>query len=221
MGSRDKLKRFSAIKKFSNVLEFPEQMAGQWNGTYFKNDHPITVELACGKGEYTVALAHQHPERNYIGVDVKAERIYIGAKQALADQMTNVAFLRVLIEGLSAYFAPGEIDELWITFPDPFPRDKQAKHRLTSPRFLPMYRKLLRPGGLLHLKTDALDLFNYSLDTLAESGCDILEASMDIYGQPQLPNPALEIKTNFEGKHLSSGRTIQYICAQWPLSTSM
>lgn len=216
MGSRNKLKRFAAVKTFTNVFEFTEQMAGRWQADYFQNDHPITVELACGKGEYTVGLARRHPERNYIGVDIKAERIYIGAKQALADHMTNVAFLRILIDGLAAYFTPGEIDELWITFPDPFPRDKQAKHRLTSPRFLAMYQTVLRPGGLIHLKTDALDLYNYSLDTLEAAGCDIVEACMDIHHQPTLPNPELEIKTNFEGKHLAAGRSIHYLCAQWP-----
>ena len=220
MGSRNKLKRFAAVKTFTNVFEFTEHMAGRWNTEYFHNDHPITVELGCGKGEYALGLARQHPDNNYIGADIKAERIYIGAKQALADHVSNVAFLRILIDGLAAYFAPGEIDELWITFPDPFPREKQAKHRLTSPRFLAMYHQLLRPGGQLHLKTDALNLFNYSLDTVAEAGADVLTACVNIYDQPELSHPALALKTNFENKHLAIGRSIHYVCAQWPLTNT-
>lgn len=228
MSSRNKLKRFAAIKTFPNVFEFPKDMRNTWHNTVFSNSNPIIVELACGKGAYTLAIAEQHPEINTIGVDLKAERLYVGSKAAqgllpeeqlpveLKDYtpnalMNNVAFLRCKIEELDLYFAPNEIAEIWITFPDPFPRQKQAKHRLTSPDFLTLYKQLLPKGGLIHLKTDDVNLFEYSLETAYGEGFSVREAVTDIYAQTSLPHPLLAIQTPFERKHLAKGRTIQYL----------
>lgn len=215
MGSRDKQKRFAAIKEFDNVFEFPEDISGTWHTHVFKNNNPIVLELACGKGEYAVEMARRNPEINYIGVDLKAERIYIGSKTALAEGLTNVVFLRTHIEKLTEYFKPGEVSEIWITFPDPWPRDKQAKRRLTSPLFLALYKQLLEPGSLLHLKTDDPDLFNYSQAMITEAGLTVTHSVADIYAQsqdqPKLPHPLLDITTTFERKHLAAGRKIYYL----------
>ncbi len=210
--NRAKTERFAAIKTFPNVFEFPDNLRGSWAKTYFKNANPIILELACGKGAYTLELARRYKDKNYIGVDLKGERIYIGAKQANVEQLANVGFIRGFIQHLDMYFAPQEISEMWITFPDPFPRTKQAKHRLTSPSFLEMYKKLLRPHGILHLKTDAQDLFTYSIETLRASGYEILEVVDDIYNQSK-PDPLLTIQTDFEKKHLAAGKKIFYLQA--------
>ncbi|MDP3970813.1 MAG: tRNA (guanosine(46)-N7)-methyltransferase TrmB [bacterium] len=214
MSSRDKEKRFAAVTAFPNVLEFPEDIKGKWNSDQFDDNQPITLELACGKGEYTVEMARRFPKQNFIGSDIKAERIYIGAKTAIAEKLNNVAFLRTKIEQLDLYFIENEVAEIWITFPDPYPKKKHAKRRLTSPYFLDMYKKILQPGGLVHLKTDADDLHNYSLETVTAAGANVKEAVMDIYNKP-LTNPLLEIKTNFENKHLADNRTINYLCFQF------
>lgn len=210
--NRAKTERFAAIKTFPNVFEFPDNLRGKWAKDYFKNTNPIVLELACGKGAYTLELARRFKDQNYIGVDLKGERIYIGAKQANEEHLLNVGFVRGFIEHLDIYFAPQEISEMWITFPDPFPRTKQAKHRLTSPNFLETYKKLLQPNGILHLKTDAEDLFTYSIETLRASGFEIIEVIDDIYSQSKI-NPLLTIQTDFEKKHLAAGRKIFYLQA--------
>ena len=145
MGQK-KLQRFEAIKLFPNVLQYPEGMDGKWQ-EFFKNDHPITLELACGKGEYTVGLATMYRDRNFIGVDLKGNRIYIGAKKSLEEGLGNAAFLRTQIEQINAYFGPAEVAEIWLTFPDPQLRISKAKKRLTHPKFLRLYQRLLVPGG--------------------------------------------------------------------------
>lgn len=210
--NRGKTERFAAIKTFPNVFEFPETMRGKWNQTYFKNSHPLILELACGKGAYTLELARRFPNQNYLGVDLKGERIYVGAKQALAESLDNAGFVRGFIQHLDMYFADHEISEMWITFPDPFPRDKQAKHRLTSPVFLETYKKVLRPYGSLHLKTDAEELFSYSVETLRSAGYDIRETVSDIYNEEDV-DPLLTIQTDFEKRHLAEGRKIYYLHA--------
>lgn len=208
--NRGKTERFEAIKVFPNVLEFCGDIKGQWHSSHFENDNPITVELACGKGEYTIAMARQFPDKNFIGVDIKGERIYIGAKQAINEKLDNAAFLRILIDDLDQYFAPNEVEEMWITFPDPYPKKRHAKNRLTSPKFLEMYKHVINPGGMIHLKTDAEDLYHYSKETVTAAGYTIEQAVEDIYSQP-LVNPLLEIKTNFENRHLAEGRKIYYL----------
>lgn len=185
---------------------------GLWNAEVFGNNHPITLELACGKGDYTIALAQEFPERNFIGVDIKGARIYTGAKKALELPLSNVAFARLRIENIMNFFAPGEIDEIWITFPDPFPGKSAAKRRLTHARFLTNYKKLLKPGGLLHLKTDNLPLYEFSLESIREFGGVIQYEKENIYQAP-LAYDYLNIKTFYEHQHLANGRTINYLKA--------
>ena len=213
MGQK-KLVRFAAIETYANVLQYPEGMAGKWKD-HFGNNHPITLELACGKGEYSTGLGAQHPDRNFIGVDVKGNRIYIGAKKALKDNMTNVAFLRTQIQQLPQYFEKGEVAEIWIIFPDPFLRDGKAKNRLTHPRFLRIYQQVLPPGARINLKTDSKELFDFTLESIAETGCTIMECIDDIYGRGLATGP-LAIQTFYEGMHLADGRKINYVSFTLP-----
>lgn len=208
MGQK-KLVRFAAIKTFSNVLQYPENVKGQWNA-WFKNDNPITLELACGKGEYSVNLGREHSDRNFIGVDIKGNRIYIGAKTALAEGLQNVAFMRAQIGQLTQYFDNNEVSEIWIIFPDPFLREGKAKNRLTHPRFLALYQQVLPPGAPIHLKTDSKELYDFTLETIEQQGCIIRENIVDIYGQGKATG-ALGIQTHYEKMHLKEGRTIYYL----------
>lgn len=225
MGRKNKLRKFAEVLSFPNVYECynvqqpalvgvglqPVELKGRWQAQHFQNDHPITLELACGGGEYTVALAQQFPERNFIGVDVKGNRIWKGAKKALEDNLPNAAFLRTRIEIIDHFFAPGEVDEIWITFPDPFPRTSKENRRLTSAFFLDKYRLILRPGGLVHLKHDDPDFYQFTLDTIAaDPRCQLLYADDDIYAKP-LPYPELGIQTLYESMHLAAGKTIKYV----------
>lgn len=206
---QNKLVRFEAINTFPNVLQYPKEIKGKWSG-FFKNQFPITLELACGKGEYSVGLGRIHRDRNFIGVDIKGNRIYVGAKKALAEQLNNVAFLRCQIAQLAEYFLPGEISEIWIVFPDPFLRESRAKNRLTHARFLRIYQTLLCMEALIHLKTDSKELFDFTLETIAEQGCKVHEVITDVYGQAKAKE-ALAIQTFYEQMHLAAGRTIYYI----------
>ncbi|MEM1122038.1 MAG: tRNA (guanosine(46)-N7)-methyltransferase TrmB [Bacteroidota bacterium] len=225
MSRRNKLQKFAEILTFPNVYEnfdsFPPRitgadgqeikMKGHWKEKHFKNDNPITLELACGRGEYTVALAEKYPGRNFIGVDIKGARIWKGAKIALAKNLTNAAFLRTRIELITAFFEQGEIDEIWITFPDPFLRKGKSNRRLTSPNFLTHYRKILKKDGLMHLKTDEGVLSEFTLEFLAEDDqAKIVYQDDDIYAKP-LPMEELEVKTYYERMHLEKGKTIKYI----------
>jgi tRNA (guanine-N7-)-methyltransferase len=211
MGQK-KLVRFAAIKEFSNVLEYPAGMQGRW-AAHFGNEHPITLELACGKGEYSLGLARENPGRNFIGVDIKGNRIYIGAKKALAEGLTNGAFLRTQIQKLGEYFAPGEVSEMWIVFPDPFL--KKESNRLTHPRFLREYQQVLRPGARIHLKTDSEPLYRFTQEVIQEQGCTLHEDIADIYGKGLAAGP-LAIQTFYESMHLAEGRTIYYLCFSLP-----
>ena len=207
-----KLIRFRAIDTYSNVLQYPENMKGNWN-TFFKNDNPVTLELACGKGEYSVNLGREHKDRNYIGVDIKGNRIYNGAKIALTEGLGNVGFLRIHIGQITDYFAAGEVDEIWIIFPDPFL--KKAKNRLTHERFLHAYQQILKPGASINLKTDSKELYDFTLETIEAQGCTILANIADIYGQGKATGP-LAIQTFYEKMHLADGRTIYYISFSLP-----
>ena len=204
-----KLIRFNALNSFPNVLQNPENIAGEWQ-FFFKNNHAIVLELACGKGEYSVNLGRQNRDKNYIGIDIKGNRIYSGAKIALEEKLDNVAFLRVRIEHIDQYFAAGEVDEIWILFPDPFLRDSRAKNRLTHARFLYLYKKILKEGGSINLKTDSKELYDFTLETINEQGCVIHENIADIYGKGKATG-ALAIQTYYEKMHLAEGRTIYYI----------
>ena len=225
MSKRNKLQKFSQLLTFPNVFENfspldaklvgkdgqEVEMKGEWAEKYFKNNNPITLELACGKGDYTVGLARHYPDRNFIGVDIKGARIWKGAGIALEEGLNNVAFLRTRIEQIALFFEPEEVSEIWITFPDPFLNERKAKRRLTAPRFIQEYRKILKPGGLVHLKTDEPNLYDYSLEALAEDTTNqILYKDDDIYAKA-LYLPELEIKTFYEKMHLQVGKTIKYI----------
>lgn len=207
--AQKKLVRFAAIKNFANVLEYPENMQGNWSG-FFKNNHPITLELACGKGEYAVNLARLYPQQNFIGVDVKGNRIYIGAKKCLAENLTNAAFLRTQIGMLPDYFAAAEVGEIWITFPDPQLRTAHAKKRLTHPRFLRLYQQVLKPGGFINLKTDSPDLYCFTKKVAELYGLNIVEDYDDVYGQAAIKEE-LKIKTYYESLDIAQSSKIHYL----------
>ncbi len=204
-----KLIRFEEIKTFPNVLQFPKDAAGKWN-TFFGNNNPITLELACGKGEYTVALARKYPDRNFIGVDLKGNRIWVGAKKCLAENIKNTAFLRTQIERIPEYFAAKEVEEIWITFPDPQLRASKAKKRLTHPRFLRLYQQSLVPGGQIHLKTDSPDLYHFTKLVCKLYGLPISEDINDVYATKHT-NEDLFIKTYYESLDIAGSNKVHYL----------
>jgi tRNA (guanine-N7-)-methyltransferase len=225
LGRKNKLRKFAEILSFPNVYECynvqrpslvgagMEQvdLKGKWNELHFKNDFPITLELACGGGEYTVGLARRFPERNFIGVDVKGNRLWKGAKIALEEGLVNAAFLRTRIEIIEHFFAHGEVSEIWITFPDPFPRASKENRRLTSQFFHEKYRQILRPGGHVHLKHDDPDFYQFTLDTIAaDTRCTLIYSNEDIYSE-ELSFPELAIQTLYESHHLAAGKKIKYV----------
>lgn len=225
MSKRNKLEKFAEVLSFPNTFEnfdpeepgllgkdgVPVDLRGRWNDAYFAQERPITLELACGRGEYTLELARQFPDRHFIGVDIKGARIWKGARTALEERLTNVAFLRTRIEQINYFFAEAEVNEIWITFPDPFPRKSKANRRLTAPSFLESYRKLLHPDGIVHLKTDADSLYAFTLQTLqTDPKARILYQNADIYAGP-LPFPELAYKTYYEKMHLQAGKSIKYV----------
>jgi tRNA (guanine-N7-)-methyltransferase len=204
-----KLIRFEAIQTFANTLQYPEGMPGKWKD-FFKNGNPITLELACGKGEYTVGLSKVYPERNFIGVDLKGNRIYSGALECLQLQLTNAAFLRTQIDKIDNYFLPGEVSEIWITFPDPQLRTSRAKKRLTHPRFLRLYQQILKPGGSVHLKTDSPSLYYFTKLMADLYDLDIQDASEDVYAR--IENPAeIQIKTHYEKLDIAESKQVYYM----------
>ena len=163
-----KLKRFKEFSEFTNTFDFAYEMKGKWKSEFFKNSNPLVLELGCGKGEYSVALAKYYPEKNFIGIDLKSNRMWRGAGIALEENLQNVGFMRAVIDKITELFDENEVDEIWITFPDPFPRLRHEKHRLTAPKFLERYRQILKPDGIVNFKTDDDDLFQYTLNTLNE-----------------------------------------------------
>ena len=207
--SHKKLIRFQAIKKFANVLEYPENMQGQWH-TYFKNIHPITLELACGKGEYAIGLATLDATINTIGVDIKGNRIWRGAKTAIDDELHNVAFLRTEIDKLTNYFAANEVSDIWITFPDPQLRLSKAKKRLTHPKFLRLYQQILQPNGTINLKTDSPDLYHFTKTVINLYNLELLIDYNDAYNQPNIAQE-LSIKTYYESLDIAQSKRIHYL----------
>jgi tRNA (guanine-N7-)-methyltransferase len=212
--AQKKLQRFAELNGFPNVLQFPKEMAGNWHA-FFKNDHPLTLELACGKGEYAVGLGQLYPERNFIGVDLKGNRLWVGARKALAQSLTNVAFLRTQIDQIGTYFSPGEVESLWITFPDPQLRMSKAKKRLTHPKFLRLYQQFLAPGGLIHLKTDSPDLYRFTLLVTETYGCTVHQHTDNVYADPGIAED-LKIKTHYESLDIAGSNRIHYICFSLP-----
>jgi tRNA (guanine-N7-)-methyltransferase len=209
-----KLIRFEELKGFTNVLQFPENMAGNW-ASFWKNSNPITLELACGKGEYAVGLGTLYPHKNFIGVDLKGNRIWVGAKKALQQNLGNVAFLRTQIDQIANYFAPGEVENIWITFPDPQLRMSKAKKRLTHPKFLRLYQQFLAPGGLIHLKTDSPDLYDFTKQVIALYNCTIHTDFDNLYTQTDLIEE-LRIKTHYEGLDIAGSSRIHYLSFSLP-----
>lgn len=219
LGNKNKTKRLAEIAQFENVLDYTEireidRPKGLWNKTIFKNHQPITLELGCGKGEYTVELARRYPDRNFIGIDIKGPRIWRGAKTALEEELTNVRFLRIFIDHLHYYFDRDEVDEIWITFPDPYIRKKPRRSkRLTSPKFLSIYRNVLKPGGTIHLKTDSSVLFDFTLETIEQEGCKIIKQIDDVY-RDATNDELLMIQTFYEKMHLKEEKTIRFVAFQ-------
>jgi len=209
---KDKLRKFTEIGAFENVYQLEEGLAnkGLWAKSHFKNDHPIVLELACGKGEYSVNMAKAFPDTNFIGIDYKGNRIWRGAKTALEEGVSNVAFLRIQIEDILSYFDLDEVSEIWITFPDPQPQVGREKKRLTSDRFLDIYRGLLKQDGFMHLKTDNDGLYQYTLEKVADRGDEILLSTQDLYNS-EILNDTLSIKTYYEKKYLLVNKNINYL----------
>lgn len=208
MGQR-KLEKFAAIKEFKNVLENPENMAGQW-ASFFGNHHPLTLELACGKGEYALGLGRLYPDRNFLGVDLKGNRIWKGAKTALDEGLENVAFLRTQIDKITDYFNPGEIEEIWITFPDPQLRLSKMKKRLTHPKFLRLYQQILKTGGCINLKTDSPDLFHFTREVIQFYGLTLVREDDHVYSSESVPDE-LSIKTYYESLDIAGAQRVHYL----------
>ncbi|MER3375481.1 MAG: tRNA (guanosine(46)-N7)-methyltransferase TrmB [Allomuricauda sp.] len=217
MGSKNKLKRFKENETFANVVQPTREevlegfkLKNKW-ASFFKNNNPIVLELGCGKGEYTVGLAQRNPDKNYIGVDIKGARFWRGAKSALEQKLDNVAFLRTQIELVDHVFGENEVDEIWITFPDPQIKYKRTKHRMTNPVFLERYKKILKPKGIVNLKTDSEFMHGYTLGLLQGLGHEILYANHDVYKNEGSPSEVLEIQTFYENQYLDAGKPITYI----------
>lgn len=214
---KDKLRRFALMQDFENVFQPAVGgdfvLKGKWRSDCFKNDHPIVLELGCGKGEYSVGLAKHFPEKNFIGVDIKGARMFIGAKEALENNMLNVAFLRTKIDFIQDYFAENEVDEIWLTFSDPQP--KKPRKRLSSPLFINRYRQIMKPGGIVHMKTDSDILFEYTEEQIKENNYECLELTWDLYGSlPETIDPQtrdiFHIKTHYEQLFTAKGSVIKY-----------
>ena len=214
---RVKLQRFTDNAIRPDIIEPGkpeyEQLGGRWRTDFFRAPHPLTLEVGCGKGEYTVGLAQRHPAQNFLGLDIKGERIWRGSTRAEALGLRNVGFVRMMAHALDLHFAPQELSEIWLTFPDPRPRDRDIKRRLTSPRFLGLYRQLLASGGLVHLKTDSAALHAYTRETLAGwPGAEVLAATTDLYAETGPDFEAAQaIQTHFEGKYRALGVPITYL----------
>ena len=226
MSRRNKLEKFSDVLNFDNVVENYDyehptlyikegqsiDLKGKWQKEFFTQESNLTLELACGRGEYTLAMGQEYADRNFLGVDVKGARIWKGARIALENNLNNVGFLRTRIELLYHFFQEKEVDEIWITFPDPFL--KKENRRLTAPYFLKMYHKILKPGGIIHLKTDDDTLYEYSLSTIStDDRIQLIYNSDDIYSG-DLYIPELSFKTYYEAMHLGKGKKIKYIQAR-------
>lgn len=215
---KNKLKRFEENDTFPNIIQpkFDEvfrkdhPIKGRWHETFFKNDKPIVLELGCGKGEYTIGLSRQYPEKNFIGVDIKGARIWRGAKTAVENSMENVAFVRTRIENITSFFAKDEVSEIWITFPDPQLKRINALKRLTSSVFLGMYKTILKPQGLIHLKTDSQELHQYTRLLAELNELKVHSCTNDLYSTVK-DDPILSIRTFYEQQFLDQGKTITYI----------
>jgi len=219
VGSKNKLKRFRENDIFENVFQpsrdelvkehYP--LKGKWRKDVFKNDNPLVLELGCGKGEYTIGLAKRYPNKNFIGIDIKGARFWRGAKTAIEEDIPNAAFIRTQIELVAHIFAENEVDEIWITFPDPQIKYKRTKHRMTNMQFLESYKKVLKPDGLMHLKTDSEFMHGYTLGLLHGMELDVLYANHNVYKLEGSPEEVTEIQTFYENQYLENDKAITYI----------
>ncbi|NVJ88064.1 MAG: tRNA (guanosine(46)-N7)-methyltransferase TrmB [Flavobacteriaceae bacterium] len=217
MGSKNKLKRFKENETFKNVIQpkrdevingFTHQ--GKWH-SFFGNTNPIIVELGCGKGEYTVGLAKKNPNKNYIGIDIKGARFWRGAKTAIDESLNNVAFVRTQIELVDYIFGANEVDEIWITFPDPQIKFQRTKHRMTNPKFLDRYKTILKQDGVINLKTDSEFMHGYTLGLLSGLGHEILYSNHNVYNNGGAPEEVTDIQTFYESQYLEVGKAITYL----------
>ncbi|WP_223032654.1 tRNA (guanosine(46)-N7)-methyltransferase TrmB [Hanstruepera marina] len=219
MGSKNKLRRFKENETFKNVVQPTREelvaesfdYKGRWNSDFFKNDNPLVLELGCGKGEYAVALAKKYPSKNFIGIDIKGARFWRGAKTAIENNIENVAFLRTQIELIDFAFEENEVDEIWITFPDPQIKYKRTKHRMTNSEFLKRYKKVLKPEGVVNLKTDSEFMHGYTLGLLHGEGHEVLYANHNVYKQEGSPEEVTSIQTFYESQYLEQNKPITYI----------
>ncbi len=215
---KNKLQRFAENETFSNLVQpaFEDvfncdyKLKGNWHFDFFKNTNPIVLELGCGKGEYTVSLARMNPDKNFIGVDIKGARLWRGAKTATEENLVNVGFIRTRIEHIKSFFTPGEVDEIWVTFPDPQLRPSKASKRLTSSRFLNFYAQFLKPGGLIHLKTDSQLLHSYTKALVEQNNLTMQICTSNLYAEVK-DDPILGIKTFYEQQFLEQGLPITYL----------
>ncbi len=218
--AKRKLKKFAEVSSFDNCffLSFEQAredglpLKGKWHKEYFKNDNPIVLELGCGKGEYTVGLAKRYPNKNFIGVDIKGNRIWTGAKTAIENKMNNVAFIRTRIDFIDACFADNEVDEIWITFPDPQPQKTRTRNRLTNMMFITRYQKILKKGGCINLKTDNEPFYDYTREVIEENKFEVLDSTNDLYGDTKERDEVLtSIKTYYEKLFSDKGFKICYL----------
>ena len=220
---KDKLKRFAENAVMDNVLEpsiedvlnEDNDLKGNWN-SFFDNQHPLVLELACGKGEYALGMARKFPDKNFVGIDIKGARMWRGAKSGNEEQLTNLCFLRTRIEFIERFFAKDEVDEIWITFADPHKKKRNAKHRLTHPFYIEKYRNILKEGGTINLKSDSTFLVDFTYDVIHEMGLDVHKQSLDVYGIGKEKfdddlNDLLDIKTFYEKRWLEEGKCIKFI----------
>ena len=219
MGSKNKLKRFNENETFANVIQPSRdelvtsnfELKGHWQTDFFKNNNPLVLELGCGKGEYSVALAKKYPEKHFIGIDIKGARFWRGAKTAIEEGIPNVGFIRTQIELVDFAFAENEVDEIWITFPDPQIKYKRTKHRMTNSQFLKRYKTILKPDGIVNLKTDSEFMHGYTLGLLHGEGHEVLYANHDVYKQEGSPEDVTSIQTFYESQYLEHNKPITYI----------
>lgn len=218
MGKKKKLARFAENATFDNMFQVtfdqlskdPFPLKGKWNNDFFKNKNPLLLELGCGKGDYTIGLAREYPNRNFIGIDIKGARMWYGCKISQTENLKNVAFLRAKIQLIENFFGPEEIDEIWLTFPDPQPRSSREKKRLTSPEFLKRYRSIMKPDGIINLKTDDEQLYLYTIEVIKEQNLKLISNIPDIH-QAGYADDFNRITTYYEKMWMEKGLTIKYL----------
>ncbi len=207
------MERYSHViqPRFEDVFRKDHELKGKWKEAFFGNNNPLVLELGCGRGEYTVGMAQKFPGKNFLGIDIKGARMWKGASRAQQESIDNVGFLRTRIELIESFFGPDEVDEIWLTFPDPQLKKRRAKKRLTGPRFLNHYRSFLKKDGLIHLKTDSRELYDYTIKLLNKNKLDIVRKTTDLYAEKG-PGQNLLIRTHYEQMFLDAGKKITYIC---------